>query len=178
MAHEEGTSLSGIERIGLPIFNDERGYFKEAYAIERCREAGIRDTFVQDSVSLSKANVLRGLHGDLRLSKLVQVLSGNVYDVAVDIRPASATYLRWQGMRLSAREPVALYIPAGFLHGFLALTDDVLFFYKQSAEYDPASEIGVAWDDPDLAIPWPLRGAPILSRRDRGSPTLRQLGYV
>lgn len=159
------------------VFSDERGTFKETYAVSRYRAAGIVDSFVQDNLSTSKRGVLRGLHGDPRMAKLVQVLRGSAYDVVVDARPHSPTFRRWHGLTLRASEHTQLYIPAGCLHGFLALEDDTTLFYKQSAEYDPATEFGVAWNDPELAIAWPLEGAsPILSAKDAANPTLRQRG--
>jgi dTDP-4-dehydrorhamnose 3,5-epimerase len=107
------------------------------------------------------------------------VLRGAAYDVIVDIRRESPTYLRWHGVELKASEHTQVYIPAGCLHGFLALEDDTLLSYKQSATYDPATEIGVRWDDPDLAIAWPLGAAqPLLSPKDASNPTLRRLGLL
>jgi dTDP-4-dehydrorhamnose 3,5-epimerase len=169
--------LPGAMLVTTPEFADERGYFKETYNDKRYHSAGIVDVFVQDNVSLSHRNVLRGLHGDSRMSKLVQVLRGEAFDVIVDAREESPTRGRWHGIRLRASEHRQLYIPKGFLHGFLALTDDVVFLYKQSALYDPSTEVGVAWDDPDLAIEWPLAGtAPVLSPKDAANPLLRDLG--
>ena len=158
------------------VFRDARGYFKETYSRDRYRDAGIADEFVQDNLSLSRAGTLRGLHGDPRMAKLVQVLAGQAYDVVVDARPQSPTYGRWQGVRLRGSEHAQLYIPPGCLHGFLALADDTLLSYKQSTAYDPNAEFAVAWDDPDLAIAWPLDGlTPELSEKDRAHPTLRAL---
>ena len=156
------------------IFADERGYFEEIYSLDRYRRCGIEETFVQDNLSLSRRNVLRGLHGDPRLAKLVFVVRGSIYDAIVDFRPESPTYLRWFGVTLAAAEAHQLYVPSGFLHGFLALEDETIVGYKQSAPYRRESEIAVAWDDPDLAIEWPLAGGrPILSTRDAASPRLR-----
>lgn len=172
-----------MERIALPIagalllrpkaFSDDRGYFKETYSRERYREAGIRDEFVQDNVSLSCRGTLRGLHGDPRMAKLVQVLAGEAYDVLVDARSESPTYGHWYGEHLRADDHTQLYIPAGCLHGFLSLADGTLLAYKQSALYDPSQEIGVAWNDPALNIAWPLNGlTPLLSQKDRENPPL------
>ena len=159
------------------VFSDDRGAFKETYAVSRYRAAGIVDSFAQDNLSTSKRGVLRGLHGDPRMAKLVQVLRGSAYDVVVDARPQSPTFRQWHGLTLRASEHTQLYIPAGCLHGFLALEEDTVFFYKQSAEYDPATEFGVAWNDPELGIAWPLEGAlPILSPKDAANPTLRERG--
>jgi len=165
--------LDGALLITPRIFADDRGFFVETFSAQRYRDAGITEEFVQDNLSFSRRGVLRGLHGDARMSKLVQVLAGEAYDVIVDLRPESATYLHWYAVRLDARDRAQLYVPRGFLHGFLALTGEVLFAYKQSALYDPACEIGVAWNDPDLAIPWPLDGPPILSPKDAANPPLR-----
>lgn len=156
------------------VFSDERGFFKETYEFDRYRQCGVEETFVQDNLSLSRRNVLRGLHGDARMAKLVGVLRGAIFDVIVDLRAQSATYGRWHGAELLAGEGRQIYVPRGFLHGFLALDDDTLVAYKQSAPYDPQQEVSIAWNDPDLGIEWPLRGSlPILSDRDAGGPTLR-----
>lgn len=172
-----------MERIALPIdgasllrpkaYADDRGYFKETYSRERYREVGVADEFVQDNVSLSCRGTLRGLHGDPRMAKLVQVLAGEAYDVLVDVRPGSATYGHWYGEYLRAGEHAQIYIPAGCLHGFLSLADGTLLAYKQSAAYDPTQEIGVAWNDPTINIAWPLDGiTPLLSPKDRQNPPL------
>jgi dTDP-4-dehydrorhamnose 3,5-epimerase len=158
------------------VFTDARGYFKEAYSRDRYRDAGIPGEFIQDNLSVSGAGTLRGLHADPHMAKLVQVLAGEAYDVVVDARPKSPTYRRWHGMHLRAGEHTQIYIPAGCLHGFLALTDGTMLSYKQTAFYDPAREFGVAWDDPDLAITWPLDGrTPDLSAKDRNHQTLADL---
>jgi len=161
------------------VFADGRGWFKETYARSRYQAAGVDIAFEQDNLSMSGRHVLRGLHGDPRMAKLVQVLTGSAYDVVADARPNSPTFMKWYASPLRAHEHTQLYIPAGCLHGFLALEDGTLLSYKQSAEYDPATEFGVAWDDPDLAIDWPLGGAaPILSPKDAANPTLRERGLL
>lgn len=160
--------------IEIPAFADERGLFKESYVRSKYRELGIADDFVQDNVSFSRRGVLRGLHADLQMSKLVHVLHGEVFDVIVDARKDSAAFGQWDGVHLKAGEHRQLYIPAGFLHGFLALTDEVVFCYKQSAEYAPEREIGVRWDDPDLAIAWPLAQPPLVSEKDARNPAFRK----
>ena len=160
-------------------FTDARGFFMETYSSERYRAAGIHEIFVQDNISVSRRATLRGLHSDPRMAKLVQVLAGEAYDVIVDVRRESLTYRQWAGVTLRAAEHTQLYVPPGFLHGYLALADDTIFSYKQSALYDPAMEFGVAWDDPELAIEWQLDGmAPLLSPKDAANPTLRELGYL
>jgi dTDP-4-dehydrorhamnose 3,5-epimerase len=172
----EQLPLAGALRLEPRVFVDERGFFKETYSLDRYCEYGITDLFVQDNISLSHRDVLRGLHGDPRLAKIIGVVSGSVFDVIVDLRPRSPTYLRWWGGPLDAAGGKQIYIPRGFLHGFLALEDATILAYKQSAPYDPASEFGVAWDDADLGIEWPLAGRrPILSPRDAANPSLASL---
>lgn len=172
-------AIGGALEIIPNVFADERGYFKETYSAGRYRAAGVSDEFVQDNVSRSAQHVLRGLHGDPRMAKLVQVLAGSAFDVIADVRKDSPTFGKWCGVQLSAGDHRQVYIPAGCLHGFLALEDGTLLSYKQSALYDPRTEFGVRWDDPDLAIEWPLEGAmPRVSAKDAGNPTLRQLGLL
>jgi dTDP-4-dehydrorhamnose 3,5-epimerase len=158
------------------VLADERGSFLELFSLDRYRQCGIGDSFVQDNSSLSRRNVLRGLHGDARMAKLVSVLRGSVYDVIVDVRTTSPTYGKWHAMTLTAVDARQVYVPRGFLHGFLTLEDETVFWYKQSAAYDPGFEFGVAWDDADLGIEWPLgKKGPILSARDAANPPLRSL---
>ena len=172
----EQLPLAGALALTPDVFHDDRGFFKETYSLERYRACGVKELFVQDNLSLSRRGVLRGLHGDWRMAKLVSVVRGTAYDAIVDLRPSSPTRGRHWAMRLTASQGVQLYVPAGFLHGFLALEDETLLAYKQSAPYDPASEFAVAWDDPQLGIEWPLGGAaPILSARDAASPRLGTL---
>jgi dTDP-4-dehydrorhamnose 3,5-epimerase len=172
----ERLPLAGALMLTPRIFTDQRGSFRELFSFDRYRECGIGDSFVQDNSSLSARNVLRGLHGDTRMAKLVSVLRGSVFDVIVDARPESETFGRWYGTTLAAADARQLYIPVGFLHGFLALEDGTIFWYKQSAPYDPAAECAVAWDDPDVGIEWPLgKAAPLLSARDAANPPFRGL---
>jgi dTDP-4-dehydrorhamnose 3,5-epimerase len=172
----EHLPLGGAMMLTPRVFADERGSFHELFSLERYRDCGIEDSFVQENSSLSGRNVLRGLHGDPRMAKLVSVLHGSAYDVIVDVRPSSSTFGRWYGATLLAAEARQLYVPRGFLHGFLALEAATIFWYKQSAPYDPDQEIGVAWNDAELKIEWPLGNeAPILSVRDAGNPPLRSL---
>lgn len=175
MLHLLPTKFADAFVVNNPAFADERGLFKETYVRTKYRELGIADEFVQDNVSFSRAGVLRGLHGDPQMSKLVYVLHGDVYDVIVDARKGSPTFGQWEGVYLRTGEHKQIYIPAGFLHGFLALTDDVAFCYKQSAEYAPEREIGVRWDDPDIAIAWPLAQPPILSPKDLRNRAFRDV---
>ncbi|MGH7728583.1 MAG: dTDP-4-dehydrorhamnose 3,5-epimerase [Vulcanimicrobiaceae bacterium] len=152
------------------VFPDERGFFKETYSTAKYRALGLHDEFVQDSVSFSRRNVIRGLHYDPAMSKLVQVLRGDIWDVIVDVRPGSPTYGRWEAFELSAENHRQLYVPAGFAHGFLARSDEVIFSYKHGALHDPARERAIRWNDPILAIPWPLAGEPLVSPKDRAAP--------
>ena len=173
------TAIFGVLQIIPNVFADERGYFKETFSASRYERAGIPNTFVQDNVSRSKRGTLRGLHGDGRMAKLVQVLEGSAFDVVVDLREDSPTYRAWLGVRLDGTLHAQLYIPAGCLHGFLALEDNTLLAYKQTAEYDPALEIGVAWNDSEIGIEWPLEGIePLISPKDSANPTLHQLRLV
>ncbi len=160
------TNFSEAKIFVPDVYEDDRGFFKETYNAGRYKAAGLLDDFVQDSVSLSSKNVIRGLHTDPAMSKFVQVLSGKIWDVIVDVRQGSGTYGQWQGFVLSATNHRQLYIPAGFAHGFLALTDDVIFSYKHGALYDPARERAILWNDPTLAIAWPLVGEPRISAKD------------
>jgi dTDP-4-dehydrorhamnose 3,5-epimerase len=160
-------------RIFIPeVYEDERGFFKETYSLRKYRNAGLSDTFVQDSVSFSTRNVIRGLHYDVAMSKLVQVLRGKVFDVIVDLRSNSPTHLKWQGFFLSEHNHRQLYVPPGFANGFLTLSDEVVFSYKHGALYDPATEGAIRWNDPTLAVAWPLLGEPRLSVKDRNAPLL------
>lgn len=175
----EKLSIDGALILTLNAFSDDRGYFKEVYSDARYAHAGITETFRQVNVSSSRTHVLRGLHGDPRMSKLVQVVRGSAFDVLVDIRRKSPTFMRWCAVDLAADRHQQVYIPAGCLHGFLARANDTLLLYEQSATYDPKSEIGVAWNDPDIGIEWPLdEQTPLLSPKDAANPTLRDLGYL
>lgn len=159
----------------VPAFADERGVFKENYVRTKYEALGLSDNFVQDNVSVSRRGVLRGLHGDSRMSKLVSVISGEVFDVIVDARRDSPTFAQWQGVHLRATENMQLYIPAGFLHGFVTLSAEAIFFYKQSAEYAPDYENRVRWNDEDLAIGWPMHEALIISPQDQASRAFRDV---
>jgi len=172
----EQLPLAGALTLTPRIFTDERGFFMETYSLDRYRRYGVMETFIQDNLSLSHRGVLRGLHGDWRMAKLVSVVRGSIFDAIVDLRPQSATYRRWCAKGLSAADGVQLYVPPGFLHGFLALEDETIVAYKQSALYDPVAELSVAWDDPEIGIEWPLHGeSPLLSPRDAANPRLALL---
>ena len=152
------------------VFEDDRGFFKETYSYEKYAALGMRDVWVQDSVSRSSRNVIRGMHYDMRMAKLVQVLAGEIFDVIVDVRESSSTYLKWQGFALTAANHHQLYVPQGFAHGFIALADDNLVQYKMTAHHDPAHERILSWKDPRVGIRWPLVGEPKLSQKDAAAP--------
>jgi dTDP-4-dehydrorhamnose 3,5-epimerase len=170
------TSLPGVVIVEPRVFSDERGYFFESWNAREYADAGIVQQFVQDNVSYSTHGVLRGLHFQhpTGQAKLVSVLRGEVYDVAVDVRRGSATQGRWVGVTLSAENRRQLMIPAGFAHGFLVTGSEALFSYKTGDYYDPASERIIAWNDPDLAIAWPL-SSPRVSPKDASGLSLRDI---
>lgn len=169
------TSLPGVLILEPRVFGDSRGFFLETYRESAYREAGIGERFVQDNHSRSRKGVLRGLHYQVvqPQGKLVEVIRGQVFDVAVDIRRGSPTFGRWTGVMLDDQRHCQLYIPAGFAHGFLVMSDDVDLFYKCTAYYHPQSERGIAWNDPDLGIEWPAAEA-ILSEKDARNPRLAE----
>jgi dTDP-4-dehydrorhamnose 3,5-epimerase len=158
------------------VFGDERGYFCETYHRGRYAEAGIPHEFVQDNVSRSGRGVLRGLHlqSPDEQGKLVQVLDGEVLDVAVDVRVGSPTFGRFASALLSASNHLQLWVPPGFAHGFYVTSESALFSYKCTALYRPEAELGIAWDDPDIGIVWPA-GEKIVSARDAAHPRLRDV---
>jgi dTDP-4-dehydrorhamnose 3,5-epimerase len=171
------TSLPGLVLLELDVHQDARGRFVETYRRDRYRELGIavEHEFVQDNFSSSVRGTLRGLHYQLTRpqGKLVWVTRGEVFDVSVDIRRGSPTFGRWFGTTLSADNGRQLWIPPGFAHGFLVRSDAADLAYKVTATYAPADERAIRWDDPDLAIAWPVTGPPILSARDATAPLLR-----
>ena len=173
------TALPGVLILEPKVFGDERGFFLESFNQRAFDEAvGAHVEFVQDNHSRSQRGVLRGLHYQLpphAQGKLVRVISGRVFDVAVDLRRRSATFGRWTGTELTATEHRQLWIPAGFAHGFLVLSESADFLYKTTDYYAPAAEASVRWDDPQLAIEWPDPGVQIqLSARDRSAPLFAQ----
>lgn len=151
------------------VFGDERGFFYESFNQKIWeKETGLRTMFVQDNHSRSTRNVLRGLHYQISQSqgKLVRVIAGKVFDVAVDIRKSSPTFGKWVGFALSAENKLIMWIPEGFAHGFLVLSDVADFLYKTTDYWMPEYERTIIWNDPDLSIKWPLRGHPVLSSKD------------
>lgn len=172
----EPCEIEGLVIVRPRIFPDGRGFFLESYKASEFERAGITLPFVQDNHSLSSRGVLRGLHYQLpprAQGKLVRVLAGRVWDVAVDIRQDSPTFGRWFGMELSAEDHTMLYIPPGFAHGFITLSDIAQFFYKCTAEYSKEHEAGIRWDDPRIAIRWPVSNV-VISERDQGLPFLSE----
>lgn len=167
------TSLPGVIELRPKIFRDARGFFMETYHRTRFSELGITDVFVQDNHSSSAKGTLRGLHYQLLhpQAKLCRVVEGEALDVAVDIRLGSPHFGKPATVLLSAKEQNQIYIPPGFAHGFLALTDSVQFLYKCSDFYDPADEHGILWNDPALNIPWNV-AHPLVSEKDSKSPKL------
>ncbi len=164
------TTLAGARIFQPDVYEDDRGFFKETYATAKYRALGLTDVFVQDSVSVSSKNVVRGMHGDPHMSKFVQVLRGRIWDAIVDLRPESPSFLRWQGFVLSEDNHRQLYIPPGFAHGFIALTDDVVFQYKHGALYDPAREFAWNWQSAAFGIAWPIVGEARVSAKDANAP--------
>lgn len=157
-------------------FNDERGVFVEAYKYSEFAANGILERFVQDNYSHSKHHVLRGLHyqkDPKAQGKLIGVFRGRIFDVAVDIRKGSPTYEKWVSLELSDERHTMVYIPRGFAHGFCVLSSEASVIYKTTEEYSPDLERGIVWNDPNIAIEWPVK-APILSPRDAALPTLRE----
>src|SRR5690606_18077801 len=173
------TPIPDLVVIEPQIWPDERGYFTETYNEKAFHENGIRETFVQDNLSYSHRGVLRGLHaqaGPQAQGKLVRVLHGSVLDVAVDIRKKSPTYGQSFSITLDGSRGNALWIPPGFLHGFIALEDHTVFAYKVTGFYDKAGELGVRWDDPDLHIEWPMNAQQlIISEKDRHLPFITDI---
>ena len=167
------TALSGVIIVEPDVHQDGRGYFLETYHAEKYRAAGIQGPFVQDNHSRSIGGTVRGLHLQLRdpQGKLIHVIEGEIFDVAVDVRRGSPTFGRWVSVMLSAENFRQCYVPPGFAHGFSVTSEVAQVEYKCTTSYDGASEIGIAWNDPTLAIPWPVPD-PVLSDRDRRQPML------
>jgi len=167
------TDLPGVIVVEPQVFGDDRGFFMETYHEAKFREGGIAEPFVQDNHSRSVKGVLRGLHYQLPnpQGKLVRVVQGSVFDVAVDIRRGSPTFGRWTGVELSADNKRQLWIPAGFAHGFCVTTDTAEVVYKCTTLYDGPNDRGIRWNDPSIGIEWPVK-VPILSAKDSTAPLL------
>jgi len=160
--------IADVILIEPKVFPDDRGYFMESFKASDFANANLPTNFVQDNFSFSKKNVIRGLHYQKEpkaQGKLVTVFKGAVWDVAVDIRRQSQTFLKWVAAELNDQNHAMLYMPPGFAHGFVSLTEDVHLLYKCTNEYDPKADAGICWNDPDIAIPWPVQN-PILSEKD------------
>ena len=171
------TSIEGVFIIEPTVFGDDRGYFMETYHEEEFKQAGLDLNFVQDNQSKSKKGVLRGLHFQYTKpqGKLVRVLKGVVFDVAVDLRRNSPTYGKWESIILSEENKKQFFIPEGFAHGFLVLSEDAEFTYKCTEFYDPEDEGGISWNDPSIAIDWPVDNIEIiLSEKDKKWKTLKE----
>lgn len=170
------TRLPGVLIVEPKLFRDDRGHFLELWHQGRYESAGLPATFVQDNVSRSARGVLRGLHYQhpSAQGKLVSVLEGAIFDVAVDVRVGSPTFGRWAGVRLDAGTGRQLYVPEGFAHGFVVTSEAAVVLYKCTRPYAPSDEGIIAWDDPELAVEWPV-SEPTLATKDRGAPRLSEV---
>jgi dTDP-4-dehydrorhamnose 3,5-epimerase len=176
MAKRLDTRLDGVVLIEPEVHGDERGFLVETFRDDAWRELGVGLEFVQENHSRSHQDILRGLHFQTEpgQAKLVRCLRGQIWDVAVDLRSTSPTYRRWEGYELDDELHRQLLVPVGFAHGFCVLSEIADVAYKLSSYYDPATEAGIAWDDPDVAVEWPV-SEPALSERDRSAPRLAEI---
>ena len=174
------TEIKGVYIIEPTVFGDTRGYFMETYSQKEFEEAGLNYTFVQDNQSSSRKGVLRGLHFQKSYpqTKLVRVLKGEVFDVAVDLRKGSKTYGKWVGCLLSEENKKQFLIPRGFAHGFLVVSEYAEFAYKCDDFYHPEDEGGLIYNDPEINICWPEVGEVLLSEKDKKNPTLSECGMM
>lgn len=170
------TRLDEVLVVDPDVFEDGRGFFLETYHKAKYGELGITENWVQDNLAFSRQQVLRGMHlqHPQGQAKLVQVLQGEVFDVAVDVRRGSPSFGRWTGEILSASNKRQMYVPAGFAHGYCVLSETALFHYKCSGLYAPQHEMGVLWSDPDLGIEWPVKN-PVVSEKDGKLPRLAEI---
>jgi len=173
----EPGELPGLQLVYPDRFGDRRGWFMETWQRDRYLEQGLSLHFVQDNLAKSQGGVLRGLHvqNPFQQGKLVQVFTGRVFDVAVDVRKGSPTFGQHQAVILDGDEPMQYYIPPGFAHGYYVLSEEAIFGYKCTDYYHPETQFAVRWDDPDLGIDWPLNGEPVLSDKDREAPSLADI---
>ena len=176
MARRIETEIEGLVLIEAEAHGDERGFLLESFRAGEWSEHGVDADFVQDNHSRSVRGILRGIHFQTApgQAKLVRCVRGAIWDVAVDLRSDSPTYRRWEGYELSDLNHRQLFVPSGFGHGFCVLSDQADVAYKLSSYYNPATEAGIAWDDPDIGIEWPLR-EPTVSGRDRAAPRLAEV---
>lgn len=175
------TKIKGLVIVQPAVFGDERGYFMETYNKEEFEKQGLDMTFIQDNESKSKKGVLRGLHFQSKYSqgKLVRCTQGAVWDVGVDLRQGSKTYGQWAGVELSADNKTMFYIPEGFAHGFVVLTDEATFNYKCTNLYTPEYDGGIRWNDPDIGVEWPVEGMDLLlSEKDQNQPFLKDIKEI
>jgi dTDP-4-dehydrorhamnose 3,5-epimerase len=170
------TPLPGVIVVEPDVHRDPRGFFLETYHLDKYRAGGIPGPFVQDNHSRSARGTLRGLHAQVRRpqGKLVRAVEGEMFDVAVDIRRGSPTFGRWFGVHLTGENFRQIYIPPGYAHGFCVLSESVHVEYKCTDFYDPGGEIGIAWNDPDIGVAWPVEG-PTVSDKDGRAPRLAEL---
>ena len=168
--------IAGLLIIESKVFGDARGFFLETWNEQRYREAGLDLRFVQDNLSLSRRGTVRGLHfqNPNPQGKLVYVIEGEVFDVAVDLRRGSPTFGRWHGVNLSAQNRLQFFVPPGFSHGFAVLSETALFAYKCTDLYSPQDEMTLLWNDPDVGVQWPV-SEPVLSEKDKKGLRLRDL---
>jgi dTDP-4-dehydrorhamnose 3,5-epimerase len=175
-------ALDGVLVITPKRHGDARGWFSETWSKKALAAAGVATDFVQDNQAFNaRKGTLRGLHfqkAPHAQGKLVRVLKGAIFDVAVDVRPGSPTYGKWTGQTLTAEAGEQLWVPRGFAHGYVTLTDDTELFYKVDGDYAPQLEGGIIWNDPDIGIAWPLDGEPVLSDKDQQLPRLKDLGPI
>lgn len=170
------TDIPGVLILEPRVFGDHRGFFFESFNLRTWREkTGLNTTFVQENHSRSAQHVLRGLHYQIKQAqgKLVRVVAGEVFDVAVDLRRSSPTFGQWTGVHLSAENKRQFWIPEGFGHGFVVLSEAAEFLYHTTDYYAPEHERSIVWNDPDLAIAWPIEGEPLLSAKDAAAPSFK-----
>lgn len=174
------TEISDVKILEPKVYGDDRGFFFESYN-QRVFEdkIGVKANFIQDNHSFSSKHILRGLHYQIQnpQAKLVRAVTGEVFDVAVDLRKHSSTFGKWVAVFLSAKNKRMLWIPEGFAHGFLVVSESADFLYKTTAFYDPSSERCIRWDDPDLAIDWPIQEHPILSPKDQNGKWFKEAEF-
>lgn len=174
----ERLKINEVVLVKPTVYKDERGFFAETYKKSEFFKNGITADFVQDNHSMSAKGVLRGLHyqaAPKAQAKLVRCVSGEIFDVAVDIRPGSATFGKWAGAVLSSENKYMLYIPGGFAHGFVVLSDSAEIFYKADNEFSSEHDRGIIWNDPEIGIDWPLKSEPVLSEKDKKQPRLSEI---
>ena len=170
------TGLDGVVIIEPQVHGDQRGFFQESWKASNYARHGLPGSFAQANVSRSARGVLRGLHYQYRQpqGKLVSVFEGRIFDVAVDVRPGSSSFGQWAGVELGSANHRQLYVPEGFAHGFIVLSESALFHYHCTTEYSPQYEVSIAWNDPDIAVKWPQEPGSV-SQKDREAPYLRDL---